>query len=242
MMLYKYYPINTNTINSLSERGLWCHYPSQMNDPFECLTIIERKFNAEELDSLRSYFSKAKTEDLRKLAHLNNEKLSLLFNRYRAECVKKFTFCALTENAFDILMWSHYADSHKGICVGFEFNELGNNNIFQQVIYLDKLKEYDLMTMARFMDYDDSLLSYILNDISIKSSDWQREKEWRIWMNSPGYYSYRDMEIKEVHFGISCTDATKRMVLKLVSDISNVTFYEMTTTVNPFKLVRDVIS
>lgn len=47
------------------------------------------------------------------------------FNDYGKEVVyKQFGIYSLTSKSDNLLMWSHYADSHKGFCVGFDKFEL----------------------------------------------------------------------------------------------------------------------
>lgn len=46
----------------------------------------------------------------------------------------------------------------------------------------------------------DENLYYFLEDLSVKSSDWNNEKEWRIWRSKPCYYRYDKTTIKKYIF------------------------------------------
>jgi len=238
MILYKYCPWNKYTITALALKGLWCHHATKMNDPFECFWTVDRKFSDDVLDQFREFSSSAKSQTLRKLATLDNQRLTESINKDRREKVKKYAFCSLSENPFDILMWSHYADSHQGIALGFEFEDFGNEKIFQKVRYAERLDEYDLMSWAWFMEGDDSLMVGFLRDLTIKSLDWEREKEWRIWRKEPCYYNYKSHEIKEILFGINCTAETKSIISRIVDLQDDVNLVEIETRNDPFGLVR----
>lgn len=237
MILYKYYPCDRNTILSLSAKGLWCHYATKMNDPFECLWSMERTFTDDDLNKLKEFAKSTNQRTLRKISTWDNQTLTHYFNKVRREFIEKYAFCSLSENPYDILMWSHYADSHRGICVGFEFDEFGNEKVFQRVRYRDKLDDYDLITWAKGMDGDE-FVPELLQDLTVKSLDWDKEKEWRIWRDKPSYYYYQPHEIKEINYGINCPEETKLMVERLVDLNDEIKLFEMETCHNPFKLIR----
>jgi hypothetical protein len=238
MILYKYYKVSENTLKALTLQSLWCHHPNRMNDPFECLELLTRKFSDTELSAFRIEISKRRSLQSWISENLDNVQLSEAINRHRKACIQKFAFCALSENPFDILMWSHYADSHRGFCLGFEFDDLQNPAIFQKVQYRDQLLDYDLNAFAKFMGGDDSLLANLMSDISIKAHVWEREAEWRIWRNQPMYYSYKPHEIKEINFGINCSKETKAMLIKLINTESDPDMYDIEISQHPFCLTR----
>lgn len=88
------------------------------------------------------------------------------------------------------------------------------------------------------MDGEDKLMVEFLKDITVKSQAWNREKEWRIWRKESCYYSYKPHEVKEINFGINCTDETKSIIAKIVELHENIKLFEMETSNDPFKLVR----
>ena len=42
---------------------------------------------------------------------------------------------SFTTNAANSVMWTHYADNHKGICIGMRTGSLSNLSAARQVIY-----------------------------------------------------------------------------------------------------------
>lgn len=79
--------------------------------------------------------------------------------------------CSFTERFDSVLMWSHYAEQHKGICVEYDFLNSKDWDYLEPVYYSDKL--FNLS--AR-----NSLNTNQLLAASTKSKDWEYEKEWRV--------------------------------------------------------------
>ena len=79
--------------------------------------------------------------------------------------------CSLAKSYTDILMWSHYADSHKGFCIELEVNKDSNDSEVE--ICYDKA----LWTPGGYY-------GSVINDImSHKLYPWQNEQEIRILRN-----------------------------------------------------------
>lgn len=76
------------------------------------------------------------------------------------------------------LMWAHYADQGQGFCVGYDIKSLGvENEIVQRtmpVIYM----ENPSLAVDTIDELDGSQAMHAL---SCKSTDWEYEKEWRIF-------------------------------------------------------------
>ena len=49
--------------------------------------------------------------------------------------IKSIHVACFSETKESILMWSHYADNHKGFCVEYDFKELGISNPFARFIF-----------------------------------------------------------------------------------------------------------
>lgn len=209
MILYKYYPCNEYTYKSLSEMGLWLGKITEMNDPFDCLGELDIDYKL----SLQDLF-------LTKPLEFSENMLTHMFANLRKLAVGNFVFCSLTEDPYNVLMWSHYANSHQGIVLGFEFDEsLINNNFIEKVTYANNLPSVDIDYLKNLFSYANMYLvplhewKYLFRYLSLKTADWHYEKEWRIWGNiTPRYLNYIASDIKSVYFGLRCTQETKDKV------------------------------
>lgn len=107
-----------------------------------------------------------------------------------SEISKRFsTVACFCENVSPVLMWSHYADSHKGFALEYSFrttltNPLKNIALFP-VIYEDERVDvsnfiawiYLLIMGMRIPNPD---ISSSIKNALYKSSVWAYEKEWRL--------------------------------------------------------------
>lgn len=217
MILYKYYPCNRNTFLALSVNGLWCSKYSKMNDPFECLATLERTFKKEEIEKFKTKLIDSGNQNYNEFLLYDDETMTKVINAFRKKPLELYSFCSFSEDPNNILMWTHYANNHSGIVVGFEFPELENNNNLQKVNYRNKLQNIEIANYADFiLGNADEYLDEILTDFSIKSEHWSYEKEWRIWRDKEGYYRYNLGNIKEIHFGLNTSIETKAIILRLL--------------------------
>ena len=104
----------------------------------------------------------------------------------------------LSEINNDLLMWAHYSDSHRGICL--EFDSSRTNTLFREafkVFYKNDFPKVNVMDIENPKEYIKMILR--------KSKHWKYEKEWRIIKNEqdggPGYYQFPPELLKSVIFG-----------------------------------------
>jgi len=128
------------------------------------------------------------SEPYRKTTYdLIQKKLDEIYTKTPIEVFKEyikdycvFSFC---ESNQDILMWSHYAKSHTGVCLEYNTNQLLGNpcapNIYNSLIPIIYEKQpLDLKQI--FQDRDIIRISGLLHEASMrKNIAWSYEKEWR---------------------------------------------------------------
>lgn len=115
--------------------------------------------------------------------------------------------CCFSESDNDLLMWSHYADGHKGICVEYDLKLLKNMDIITHIfpiVYskrrLLKVDINDLLDNLKKLNFNifhngdngDIELSQLLPLFVTKGDDWKREKEWRIIYTKQELYEKGD--------------------------------------------------
>lgn len=89
-------------------------------------------------------------------------------------------FVSFTEGWSCPTMWAHYADSHKGICLGFDVALGSVDGAFvEKINYVEKLRMVNPGMIANDT-YRDEMVSYAKKT---KSQHWQYEEEWRAWIS-----------------------------------------------------------
>lgn len=134
-MIYKYRKWDKFTIEMLVNNELFFADPSLFNDPFDtkCYEMFaqgsphEWEEHAKKLYNLFKYDSKKAAEchdntmSLGKLCNWNtetNKEIEKSMTKSVKLFYKLFIFSA-SKTKTENLLWGHYADSHKGICLGF---------------------------------------------------------------------------------------------------------------------------
>lgn len=115
--------------------------------------------------------------------------------------------CSASKTPYIGLMWSHYADSHRGCCIEFE---LGKSDLWDDdyVIYENKLPKCNC---------EDDVKNVLLT----KSKHWEYEKEVRFikTMKERSSY-YMPIKIKKIFLGIKMNDKDKRLIRNIVEVIN----------------------
>ncbi|MDD2979257.1 MAG: DUF2971 domain-containing protein [Hespellia sp.] len=102
-----------------------------------------------------------------------------------------------SEKNDSILMWSYYGNSHKGICVEYDFTDEENKNKMCKVLYRNE----------RVFTSD--------NWFRLKALCWNREKEWRLSQIPP--VSEPKIKIKNIYFGVRFDYANDEYYQQIVS-------------------------
>ena len=89
----------------------------------------------------------------------------------------------MTENYKSILMWSHYANHHRGLCLEYDvsnsFPDIMRRNLYP-VIYSDKLFDGSHLFTINGVNNSEMLAASLH-----KSHEWSYEREWRIALSNP---------------------------------------------------------
>ncbi|MHB1660127.1 MAG: DUF2971 domain-containing protein [Acidithiobacillus sp.] len=230
-MLYRYFPLGDNEtgtkwldriLHAIRESSLYCSNRKGLNDPFDGAVRIESK-------SGRATIEK-KIQD---------------------SVDKKMRVLCLSESKDHILMWSHYANSHHGLCLGFSMKEWNkckpgicgydgaDGYTLRPVQYRDErplLSEKEIGTSGR-----EPVSTNILTKIAFtKHSDWKYEKEWRLvcsTRNDVEYYiQFPKVVLSEVIFGMKASKENQISVQNSIGacKMNNVLFYQAKENKNRF--------
>lgn len=125
---------------------------------------------------------------------------------YHASVTDKIGLVCLSEVADDLLMWSHYADSHRGICLVFDWQTEFFGRA-QAVIYQKTRPQVNPI----FQTYEQMLEHALLT----KSDHWQYEKEWRIiqYRGGAGEYPFPERALVGVILGSQVSAADRALVV-----------------------------
>jgi len=178
--LYKYYRDDISKLNTIKSNKMWYSAPIEFNDVFDCDISIDKKeiFNS----------SLSLVKDKRTVRE--GSPMWLQLNKTISEAVKNLQqsfenmkssmgIACLSEEYDSLLMWAHYANNHRGICVEYDLLEINKQLTFSPVpmIYSER-KNY--LTSIDQISTDEDTTKVFVESITTKSPEWSYEKEWRI--------------------------------------------------------------
>lgn len=144
-------------------------------------------------------------------------------NAVRRRMSEKTGILCMSKKWSEPLLWSHYADSHKGICLTFEVNDDEWRDV-KYVRFRPKLSTYNKAKISHLTEAD-------LLDLSHKKfKDWHYENECRMTVpleettveNGISFLDFgQHLVLKEVRFGerTSITDAEVHAILTFNEDV-----------------------
>ena len=241
----------------MKTRELKLPYISQVNDPLECLPVLYcpedkpamkeqwlRTFNRNHISppvnweqKLNEQFEKGEIQ----------QKLKEGLREVQRDYNRKSCLLSVSKTAQNAVMWAHYAEKHKGVVIGIDFNNVypdtngPSNLVMHSVSYSKDRPKMNILHEFKFEEYRKTL--------SIKSIDWDYEEEFRniYYVNSleimqqQGLAHLKDLEgkntwflrlnpvsIREVIFGLYTDESLKSDIRKLIErqELQHVKLYQ----------------
>jgi len=156
----------------------------------------------------------------------------------------KIKICCFSEINDSILMWSHYANNHKGFCIEYDFKKEGVDpkltRWLQPVIYRDKLfnaGQYFEGERKRVSELNPFIVNY---NAIIKSTEWSYEKEWRITYttNDKEGFNKKLFSPQAIYLGAKMCDIEKERIIEIAKQRQIIVF-QMNMKNREFKLVPE---
>ncbi|SMO66383.1 Protein of unknown function [Chryseobacterium rhizoplanae] len=244
MILYKYFPENINSIKALSCKSVWMNPALKMNDPLESLTLISQEYSQEDLNQYRKHIKESEINTKLDWLKYDNEQLIECLNFLRRNILSGLCFSSFSEDYSNILMWSHYASSHTGFCLAFEFSEdlLVENDLIK-VKYSDKVDSLNIKSlMCDHNSPNEDLVEMkrdFYNSLTVKSPHWNYEKEWRKW-GHPGYEDFDGRaKIVKIYFGYRIDKEFENIIRNILKsvDLENIEIKYMDIQDNSTNLI-----
>ena len=234
-MLYKYRSFNNYGLQILTNCEIYFSSPEELNDPLECqfkclpaAEEIKRRLTKAELDifdelSGKKYYERGTNNAVPIFQAIENK-------------TKQSGIFSLSRTNEEPLMWSHYADGHRGFCIGFSrsyFEDLIANSWQNLSIvggsdveysaspkYLDIIIEYIKNYRPTENRFDDLIKQVLISIINTKSDKWCYEEEYRMVRFSKGLLKFQPEAIKEIIIGQKTNSSDKTMLSKILENTS----------------------
>ena len=226
-LLYKYRSLQDNyTLRNIKNHLLYFSHPNIFNDPYDCNPqILDTEYRISHQTKLYIHdgASMIPAECISGSLNISYD----LQKRISQQILNRYSICCFSSISDSILMWSHYADYHRGICLVFKPKE--DMMFFKgcaKVVYSKYRANYSLG--------NNNTHTHLIT----KHIDWQYESEYRIIeLNTslslddnyqPMVYNHK--ALAEIIFGAKTDETNINNIICMCQDIphlQHITFSKM---------------
>ena len=225
---------------------------SAFNDPFDCRFRLALGMSQEEQIAYSKRMIKKHERGLNRQqrnAHARQDVRALSDPAFKAAANKSLRdkidswgVCCVSEVGEDILMWSHYANAHRGFCLQFS-NELSVPDLKQsrrRIVPLTIKYSPDYPTADPVSENRNNVVVPLIT----KAEQWKYEQEWRmINPSGPGSYPFPSHCLTGVIFGLLMSEEHKQLIRTWCKDRHpDIQFYEARQSEDSYSLNIDEIS
>jgi Protein of unknown function (DUF2971) len=185
--LYKYQRLTAHSLASILNDTVWLSKPPTFNDPFDCaITLSEDKF-VESMEHLVAEIAQRRGLQNEQIGQYEkfSPKNRAAYEQLRATLrtsLQNIGILSLSAISDHILMWSHYADHHKGFCIEYD---CGDNSELKKIANPVKYAE-EIPSLSAVDVSGDTKFNFLNVALFTKASQWKYEEEWRLVMPEGG--------------------------------------------------------
>lgn len=174
------------------------------------------------------------------LAKANKEMGQSIDNMFRVGCL-----CTDYKNR---LMWSHYADGHKGFCIEYDFScdsKMLSELLILPVVYSKERPKFPwnvaLAKEKESKEVKNAGARTMIRSLLTKDEAWSYEDEWRIIsLASSGTANIKMPPISCIYIGALCSQENRETLIKIARSI-NVPIKQMIVNRGEYKLHAQAI-
>jgi Protein of unknown function (DUF2971) len=218
--------------SAIRDNQLYFSAPMDFNDPFDCqMPLSFDSSSGDQQAYIRKLFREMnpdmdEQEAQSRAANADQATFEMAYSRVLQRYSERTGILCFSESNDDILMWSHYAVKHSGVCLGFSFNI--DERLFLgfptfKVEYADKVPDVGFFEIVRDMESADlerkrnSQRKFVKTIFLTKSIHWSYEKEWRTVATNPsraskGLHDYPPSLLTDVIFGCRISPDDERTI------------------------------
>lgn len=222
--LFKYRCLSSiNTYKIFVNKKLYFSTPKDFNDPFDCKIDALISNTDVFVQSLAKYGSNEGVMPAIENGYNINNTIGKVVNRKG--------ICCFSKEKDNILMWSHYADSHRGICLEFDITEDYDFFVFPIIIKYER--GYPKIDVSETRGNVGKEL------LTTKYEGWQYEQEVRIYKEAYREYEFKPTSLKAIYFGCKVEDSERKNLYEFIRGIEcfgHVEFYKGKVSESEYKI------
>lgn len=238
--------INKYTYDNLLNNKIWFNSVLNFNDPYDFFIPVNLNFTDKTFiknDPFSNNIDPEYSAKIRKCLKNNPDKLHAFYQKGVENTAKDFLISCFSETAKEILMWSHYADYHRGICLKFD------SSLDKQFFHKEdncckkgKIRKVKYPKKYKKINYFEDPKKFFFTNVYTKYHKWKYEKEWRLFSRSHSI-QFKKESLVGVIFGCRTSKKDYENICKLVKQCKypNVEFILAKRSKDKFELEFETI-
>lgn len=219
--LYKYQCVTQYSMSSLANQTVWLSSPASFNDPFDCaINLDQKKLKESVAHAVGALGENVELKDSLDVPSAAYESAYRQLREGLRATMQKIGVLCLSETPSEILMWSHYANYHKGFCIEYRVDETSVlSRTARPVRYTDIYPSLSLKNLP-----SDAEENFIDVCVYTKAKQWSYEREWRAIMPSGEKLYHAPAPISAIIFGARMPDDHKRAICQILHSTVDIEF------------------
>lgn len=224
MSYYSFRPFSDYSLKDIKNETISLAHPRDFNDPLDTVMLywlnhkIDHQSNINDIDFKYSLLLKKVSEHIKLRCFIGS-----VFKDKGTTHIRKV-------EDLSFLMWSHYAKSHTGFCVEYEFSRemFDIDNTETKILLIEPVSYPKTITIGDTLSFKNYLFE--------KSNFWEYEHEVRLALfdsTNPDPEDKLDYPtvscknmIKAVYLGVKCSDMDRLRMIKAIGD-KDIPLYQM---------------
>lgn len=187
-LIYKYVPFSVNSLKLLIKGELWFGFPKGLNDPYEGEFLV-KKYSSIPRKSLIRFFYEQNPElckdesidfKVEEAIFDNSSFYKDVHTTLKIRLKEYYGVASFSYDQKNILMWSHYSDSHKGFCIIFNKKELLETIKYPWTEFYDVDYKPDLCVAELILEKEKIAFNNEKKILYRKLDIWKKENEARM--------------------------------------------------------------
>jgi hypothetical protein len=232
-LIYRYYSFKGHNIQSLVDGTIYFSSPDKFNDPFDCSLDISDDYG-DDRDGFRQAMTLLESDQATSAinAFENDRQIKEAYFHGLSKTIsedqiaKYGVACFASSNTIS-LMWSHYADKHKGFCVGFTWPD--RDSELMAVSPVNYASNAFVRLSSVYKVHNQQPKDYVMERFFVKDENWRYEEEIRLVSHQYVNQSIvvKGMTPKTICFGLNTPKLEKDTLMCLLKNKHEICFFNM---------------